>query len=378
MTEFVISELLCFVASKLNYLKFEDVFDICIKFYKDEEISVARSMLFDRDLLPEERYPRRRVNSSNRSKTECELDDILKCVIEHDANEEIMPVFCAKNLTRLPNTFEDKVFMEIMDLKQDVFKLKGLEKHIHDLKDYISFCLDSLVSHQYRQPMSFTEHERPRMNDFVNVGKQSVDIDFPGILNENLMNGEIAHQLNSKGAHVASDKCENNMVASSASCDSQDTMRKLPVPDMTFAEVASLAPQLSEDAGFQIVGANGRAKRNDNVPSGRQNRKRFAPPLSVGTLNTPSLKGCQRTKSMYVGRLDNNTTEDSLRKHIGTRLMCRILEINRVDDGNGNFASFHVEIFASDVNTFIRGDLWPEFVEVRYFRNLKRWKELHQ
>lgn len=326
----VVNELLCYLSHKIQVMDKKRLVEICAEFYDAASISNAKTLLnvhgfFDGGLPG-------RYNTRNKEKSSSDLEDIVDAFYDADQTGKAFPTFCAIDLNMFPRPKHVVLFEELYYVKRDVSELMGLINVVHDLKDFISHRFDGFVPYtdmsavvSSNKSLASSHPVRPKELSYSSVLKSNVQP--------------------KRGVAISS----GPVAATAVSATGSDTV--------------TTGLEADVDDGFKLV---------------RNQRRRKPKEMKTGTLDTPSLRGVGRKKDMYIGRLDIDATVEDVTAHMKSDyLNINPLEITRLDNGKGDFSSFHVRIFDCDVKTFLEADKWPLHVIVRYFRNFKKWRENH-
>ncbi|XP_059062198.1 uncharacterized protein LOC131855009 [Achroia grisella] len=122
----VINELLAFIQNKADIMDEESINRLCVTAFTDEEIALAKKLLFESVDTSRRKIKRRKEGKNLR-----DLVDIIGLIKETDP--EIVPIFVARELHKLPPvTFDHldatKLLRDIIKLQDDVATVK--EKYI--------------------------------------------------------------------------------------------------------------------------------------------------------------------------------------------------------------------------------------------------------
>jgi len=122
------SELLCFVSDKVATMTADHLVDICMKFYKDEEIIAARKVLVDAGL--------RLVKRQGGNKIAATVVDIVEAVLKPKVK---LPEFYAKQLSRLPpvdmkHCDTAAILLELQSLRCEVREFGKLQAEVASLR----------------------------------------------------------------------------------------------------------------------------------------------------------------------------------------------------------------------------------------------------
>jgi len=91
--------------------------DICVKFYKEDEVIAARQALFDAEVSLQKRKGSNRIIST--------VEDIVKLILNPKVK---LPTFFASTLSRLP-----PVDIKHCDISAILLELQGLRSEVRDI-----------------------------------------------------------------------------------------------------------------------------------------------------------------------------------------------------------------------------------------------------
>ena len=80
------------MADKCRILPFDDLIKICLDFYKEDEVTAARTIVDNYG----DQLPKRNRNDTIRAT----LEDTVKAMLDP---ERTLPIFCAMELSRIPS-----------------------------------------------------------------------------------------------------------------------------------------------------------------------------------------------------------------------------------------------------------------------------------
>lgn len=144
----VISELLAYLQNKVDVMDNESMVRICASTYTVAEVEEAKILLFD-TIQTKKRNISRRKNG----KIERDLEDIIAVLKETDP--DVVPVFVARNLNKIPVFCFDHLdpsilLKDIIRLKADVQEIKqtcATVKQLEDLESKWISCKPSSLVH---------------------------------------------------------------------------------------------------------------------------------------------------------------------------------------------------------------------------------------
>nr|XP_006823137.1 PREDICTED: uncharacterized protein LOC102807118 [Saccoglossus kowalevskii] len=138
----MINELDCFLINKIDILPTDILAKLCVDHFEDDDIDFAKRTLFD---LCCNDITSRFIKRQGHNKRSNNVLDMIKLI--HEIDEENLPCFVAKNLTKLPPfdiTHVDVSFMakKLKSLRREVLELKSETNK--DLMQDLSFIRKKL------------------------------------------------------------------------------------------------------------------------------------------------------------------------------------------------------------------------------------------
>ncbi|XP_075977946.1 uncharacterized protein LOC142977751 [Anticarsia gemmatalis] len=119
----VINEILAFVSNKIDVMNEESISQICVSAFSDEDIHSAKILLCES--LPTEK--RKKIRKRDGKKIR-EIDDII-CMLR-ESDPEILPVFVARDLHKLPPVLFDHV-----DVTRILKDLTRMQQEMNQIKE---------------------------------------------------------------------------------------------------------------------------------------------------------------------------------------------------------------------------------------------------
>lgn len=150
----VIDELLAYVQNKISIIDEERLTRICVSAFKNEEIIRSKALLFES--LPTDK---RKISRRRRGKENRDVEDIIS--LFKGTDPEVMPVFVARDLEKLPPVTFDHVDVtkllkdllilqtELSDIKSKYVTSEQLEELKLELRSRVSVS-DVSTPNQYR------------------------------------------------------------------------------------------------------------------------------------------------------------------------------------------------------------------------------------
>ena len=132
----IINELLCFVSNKLSSIPYDMLIKLCTDFYKTDDISCAKDIMYTLRLHQD---IRRKVKHRGNEKAHRDIQDIVDILLELPLHAT--PMFVCKNLSNLP-----PLSMNNFDMASVIKKLEQLQQQVNLLTDNQNKCVDAHVT----------------------------------------------------------------------------------------------------------------------------------------------------------------------------------------------------------------------------------------
>lgn len=119
----VINEVLAFICNKIDVMNEDSISQICVSAFTDEEITMAKNLLFES--IP---TSRRNIKRKRHGKTRRDIDDII-CLLKVSEPDEI-PVFVARELHKLPPVLFDhvdatKLLRDLLTIQEEIKQVRN-------------------------------------------------------------------------------------------------------------------------------------------------------------------------------------------------------------------------------------------------------------
>ena len=82
-----------------------------------------------------------------------------------------------------------------------------------------------------------------------------------------------------------------------------------------------------------------------------------------------SLRAATRTADVFIGRVDNDVSEDEIKDYIKTNFNVDIYAVRKLNIRSEIYAAFKVNVKISDRDKLFDAELWPEDIIVNKFYN---------
>ncbi|XP_059054715.1 uncharacterized protein LOC131848795 [Achroia grisella] len=387
----VINELLAFVQNKADIMDEDSINRLCVTAFSEEEIALAKKLLFESVDTSRRKIKRRKEGKSLR-----DLVDIIALIKETDP--EIVPIFVARELHKLPPvTFDHldatKLLRDIIKLQDDVATVK--EKYI-SREELISM---KLISTSDGCNLNRSREKCPKDNtvEHIQMGATSATI-------ENQVSSE-DNSVVSLMRTSASDK--------QTECDKAIRCRRVEattvVPTITVAcETASPMRPVAESDKDIIVRRTGVS--NEDAParaaarsSLTPNRKQLSDLLRDGSewkkevhseewtkvqrkryrnrfiglkgkaelLPNCSFKAADIDIPFYIYNVNKETRVEDIAVYIKNKTSVSVSLLKIDMKINKEYAAYKFMIPKSKLNVFMNENLWPDGIAFRRFVTYK-------
>lgn len=340
MANVVLSEVLCFVRHGINYLDFEELTGVLVKFCEVVDLTEAKIVLW-RSPGVTGTMPNRR-GSPNKSKAEFEAEDIVRCIAKCDENAIDLPLFAALDLSKLPplkaihrNYCLKSISHDLGDL---VTRVKKMETAVCQdplgMGDLVTRVkrIESVVCPEQDSLDDVYDTMRPITSDdgMVSDAALGSDVEDTALIDSSLNS---TTRTRSPALH--------HQLGTSTSFDYGPDLSMLSALNMPEPKHESTTQHQSR---HNNTAADGEGWRLVGVPK----RRRLA--------------------SLYIGRLHPDCFAADVAKHFQD-VFGFLPEHVRCLVQRRDYVSFKLDVFYEDKEFVLRAkDAWPEYVEVREFQ----------
>lgn len=380
MTNIKPNELLCYVTHQFLKDSIDNIKKAVLSSFDGEEITLAKNTLFKdhKDVLGKS-VPRK--DSSKRSQSVADLDDIIDALSKLDSNKN-MPKYSAIEISKLPGYSVPSIqangeLIEMVHLMAD--KMKSMESTLLNVESLISNhlpqCNDKINS--------IFNHVRPTYAD-ATVNAQC----SPSRITSSSAERPIpptSSRPDERATSISTTRPPSTESSSSPAISSDNVV--VPAADAiqaihsTFGARPKLLPH--GDTGPKNVKAVNVQTRNiissgidSEVGDGFQFQKQETRRLRrreilVGRKQSSEESrlrgGPMPRRDYYISRLHADTQVKDMHDHLSSKGIIPIEIIDLTKEGH-SLRSFKISINISDNNTFLDGDFWPFGVMIkRYF-----------
>jgi hypothetical protein len=307
---FVVDNILCFLNNKIDILPTDTIVKLCVGTYTEEEIKKSKELLFE--LCADDTTTRLKKRQGEK-KNEQNIEDML--LLLHEKGDDV-PTFVVKDLSRLPPITFDSIDVCVL--------LAKLEKTVADVK-----LLKKTIQDQTETAEGLT------------LGLAAA-----------------TEKITRAERHTAASL--NDGIASDLPIDITDS-------DLTAVKGAT-----------NVMSYSAMVRRQQQQPPIRaiqpvQPRK---PRGITGKDKTAALKPAAKQKrlaNVFASRFDPEVTEDQVQTYLQDKLK-HAMEVIKVKTRYDTYASFHIKCYCEQPEDFMKEDVWPEDIYVRWWREERKGK----
>jgi hypothetical protein len=369
--QWVKNEMLCFISDKSSVIAVEQLTEICVKFYKEDEILAARQVIWDAG-----------VRISKRQKGNILLatvEDIVKAILKPKVQ---FPTFFASNLSRLPpvdikHCDTSAILLELHGLRAEVRDIAKLQMEVTALRSETQGLKSDLS--RLRSVVYDRNSELQRLFDEVSdLRKLKSELQSElstcqsEIVKATAHGAKLAMDMQCLSVHVA----ELSKPHSGHSAPPETRMAEPHLPPSSPAAV-SLPPTAAS-----VVAA---AVRSGVL---QQQTNRRPPKVAVGTSQRSKLQSVKMLKpiNVFVSRFSPDTSCedisacvcDSVHEAMNISLSPHNIRCEKLKTKFNSYASFAVTVMADDsvkdeiISLLMSSGAWPEGILVRKYYLNKR------
>ncbi|XP_052758216.1 uncharacterized protein LOC113515160 [Galleria mellonella] len=377
----VINEVLAFIINKVDVMDEKSIHLICNSAFSPEDISTAKSMLFDS--IPTAKRKIRRKQGKNVR----ELDDIIDLI--KSTNTEDMPIFVAKDLHKLPPVTFDHV--DVTGLLKDIVMLKTDLKHVHEnyvtVDDYnqLKMGMENLMHASVLNDFQYINKKRGAQfgNSFTcdsgPMGLQNIPVSNT---DEKICDNKIlSPQKNTKSVMEGTTQTldyENQQrmtvsiekpVSSAKTAPTMNVkvtgVRRNRDRSRTMAEV--LSPTNTKE-GEQIV------TKNDWTYVTKKKVKKYRFIGQLGKASTDAngrFKAAEIKVPLFISNVSKDTKEEDISEYIKKKTgdIVTLHKINTKKERSYN--CYKLFVSKNKIQQFLNDEIWPDGISFRRYVYLK-------
>ena len=383
LNDWIKSELLCFVSDKCNVMAVDQLVDICVKFYREDELMAARQIIYNAGV----RIPKRQGGNKLTATTE----DIVKAVLKPKAK---LPQFFAANLSRLP-----PVDMKHCDTAAILIELQALRAEVRDFtKVQVEVSALRAETQRLRSDLSLLRAEfRDRSPDYDELPKlrsehhavqseirdllisQSEMAAWRGDVQHSLSN--ISEQMGMLSGRQAVIESQSHSRSANTAVSTASTPREAGTSSAAAPSTSSVAAVTVAPTAASIVSA---AVRTGALQQPAKRNPKFA----VGTSQRSNLQSAKLLKpvNIFVSRLDPSTScsdistciADTVKSALDLSIPPPNIQCDQLQTKFDSYASFSVCVMVEEakkdnvIELLMSSEGWPKGVLVRKFYRNKR------
>lgn len=393
----VIDELLAYIQNKISVVDEVSLIKICISAFKSEEIKRSKTLLFESLPTDMRKIARKKEGKENR-----DMLDIIS--LFKSTNVEIIPVFVARDLDKLPPiTFDhldvSKLLKDLVLLKADVCDIRStyaalseVDKLRNEIKE-IKSTLSPEHSNRYRS-MNINM-KRGGYLDSGPMGLSHYEYDTVGVNeSEILINSSSPKQINPKTSSVSKtifNKHSEGVVAVSDSYASRVMAEPISVGNKTSSanESSAAAHQLTQARAqtSTVPVHNNSGTLNDTEDKWtkveklkRKNKYRYSGRTGIArdTDGQFNFKAAEIKVPIFITNIHKETTNKDITDYIYNKTKEKVvlekISIKRQTEYN----AYKLFVPQQKISMFLDDELWPAGIIFRRFVHFKhRTADMH-
>lgn len=365
----VINELLAFVCDRLDIMDEESVSRICVSAYTEEEMSNAKSMLFDS--VPESERERM-VNRRGVGRKSRDIDDIISLIKQ--AEPEILPVFVARDLKKLPPVLWDHV--DVTTLLKEMLWMRNEIKRVKEQYATID-QLESVKSVLDKSTFINTN------NSYVNNKRGGCVLNSPqsikSITSDNYMSPERPLLLSprTEGGQEKS-TCGSRTETYAEAASSAMTRRKqvaLERPAERGHTDASSVAHIGKQSAI-LSRANTAIEQPPKSNDGWtlvQRNKRFKGNKGKAIVNSEEkFKAADIKLPIYIYNVDKGVSEEDIIMYIKDKSNLQVTVEKMNMKKAKEYNSYKVFVPRTSEDLFLNNEFWPDGISYRRFIYFKK------
>ena len=349
--EIVVDELLCFLSNKLDILPPSAIIQLKTSFYSDEEIEVAKKRLFDlcagRGTVGVVRYSVKK----GPKKSQNNIEDMIKLLNERGND---IPSFVALDLARLPPITFDNIdvsalLARIQKVQDEVSALR-LATHIQtDTAQSIKDTVAGLDNRLNRLEVKEIEREESQSQE------SQGDAD---------MNVEPPTEREPRIGQIGDKETDTNTVPVLGE-------EKVEAP---WATVVKRGRQ-----GNAQEGKNVKQSQNDNNKFVKKRQGGPRREMAVGTARNSGLQVVKRGRraSIFVTGFCPDTEATAVKNYVQDKTDL-VVTCDKLESRYDTYSSFHITAMCEDPEVLLNGNIWPDGIRFRWFREPRRGDRRNQ
>ena len=368
----IINELLCFVSNKVSSMPYDMLSKLCTDFYKEEDISCARDILFN---ITEDQHQRRRVNHRGNDKKHRNMLDIINVFLELALHS--IPTFVCKDISNLP-----PLSMNNFDMASIIKSVETLQIQVQMLTENQIKSVDSQV--KLSTHLAQSRQKLPTSADLESTSGGSGSSSLPV---EETAGAASLNSVSEQHKHHSIFSDDNHR----SDGDSSNSDYSDPEEDSDLIRLASIQNRNRVQRG-QGKTPHGRHERSTRYESDVITGS--GPPSSLRVHNNDKISmankdevivGSGSSSHIRAANFDNGSSQRENTRHSRTRVGLFLSRVARsmrrhdidkhVEDaarikvhseeispkyGNSKFRSFFIRINARDQHKLFKADMWPK------------------
>ena len=333
--DFVHNEVLCYLINKIDIISHDLLVKIASDFYSDDEIEVAKKVLYETCITDARKKIRK---GQNKKKTN--VADMIALI--HGLDFENIPKYCAIDLSRIPPV--DVNSIDVTGITQEIHQFNAARDDVGNLVQEMD---------QLQKQMSdlITEVKAIKRPSYA----QAIANDVPQHRQEKVIGSTRSNpQKQNCPSTVMIDQRQQEVRESQPAINNAKTHNDRG-PDNGLSGPANGSDSEDEFQEVRSVKHGGRRSRKTN--------------FVVGTSASPNghrLNIHKRHISLFVTRLDPDTDPGEVKDYVKSKFKAD-LNCTKLKTRYDSYSSFKIEGFCENIDEFFKADNWPCNVLIRKF-----------
>lgn len=377
----VINEILSFVCNKIDVLDEDSLCRICVSSFSEEDITTAKSLLFDSVPTTKRKIQRKRDGKAKR-----DIDDII-CLLK-ETDPERIPIFVSRDLQKLPPVLFDhldctKLLKELQLMKNEIKELKEAKEQLVTIQQLESIRND--IEQIKSSGIKVPQNESKRVDCMVNNELDDSDsydtiISAPSspLLNSSRAEGKaekVIEDRNEPTRNGRSVPVLNIMTHRADACAlSADALAPVRVTTVGHTAVSN-GDQDGQQLTFANVVRNVTSSGNDGwtVVQRKYRKQRFTGNKGKAVIKPDEkFKAAEIMIPLYISNVSKGLSSDDIVKYIKDKCNLLVKVEKIIMKIEKEYDSYKIYIPKYQVDILMQDDVWPAGVSYRRFINFRR------
>lgn len=350
----VINELLAFIQNKMDVMDNLSLIRICTSAFSEEDIVMAKDLLFDSVTTTKRKVQRKKDGKSQR-----DVEDIICVMNQIDQNE--IPIFVARNLTKLPPVTFDHV--DVTRLLKDIVLL---QKEVTTIKQ--TYVKSEDLNLLQNEVAMFKNADKTKLIENINVSE--------GRLGEELSSHVVSSlQVTPKNVSASgtSDLSCEQLREVALMSQTEKTSKECVSISATDKQVQNIVSHPGKKSFADVVSVGGvrkNRKEDDNwqVVQRRRLRNRFHSEKGEATVESSgSFRAADVKIPLFINKVSKNASADDISSYIFKRTQVQISLEKIIMKTEKDYDAYKILVPRSKLNIFMDAKLWPDGISFRRF-----------